>query len=505
MDLFGYLRILRKGWWIVLIVTLVGAAAAVGYSETATKRYASAVTFYISTPTDASGGNAFTANQYALDKVASYQKLLKSQRLAQMVVMKASLNMTAAQVANEVVASSDLNTVLLTATVVDPSPQRSLTIATALSTEFGSLVNQLDNRTTGQNSSSGSTVALNVVSAPALNPTPVSPRTKLILTLGILGGLVLGILLALLRGLLDNSIRTLRTLGEVSSLPPLGALYYDSTARKNPILVGAEVSSVRAEAFRKLRTNLQFADVDHPVHVLVVTSSVPNEGKSTTAANLAIMYAETGRRVLLIEADLRKGRVADYLGLERAVGLTDVLAGTVELEDVLQTWNTEALTVLLAGSVPPNPSELLGSHNMAALLRRLRGMFDVIILDTPPLLPVTDAAVAATVADGVLLVVRQGKTTRSQVATSVRALHAVDARVLGAVLSMVRKRSQDTEAYSYYSAPGDLAAVTASPPLVSSPAQKPAERNVHRTQSGSTPVAAPPEPARHLVPDSTAD
>lgn len=503
MDLFGYLRILRKGWWIVLLVTLIGAAAAVGYSETATKRYASTVTFYISTPTDASGGSAFQANQYALEKVASYTKLLKSQRLAQMVVTKANLNMTSAQVASEIVASSDLNTVLLTATVVDPSAQRSLTIATALSTEFGSLVNQLDNRTTGQNNSSGSTVALNVVSAPTLNPTPVSPRTKLILTLGILGGLVLGVLLALLRGLLDNSIRTMRTLAEVSNLPPLSALYYDSAAKKNPILVGTEVSSIRAEAFRKLRTNLQFANVDHPVHVLVVTSSVPNEGKSTTAANLAIMYADTGRRVLLIEADLRKGRVADYLGLERAVGLTDVLAGTAELDDVLQSWNTDTLTVLLAGSVPPNPSELLGSHNMVTLLDRLRAMFDVIILDTPPLLPVTDAAVAATLADGVLLVVRQGKTTRTQVATSVRALQSVDARVLGAVLTMVRKRSQDTEAYSYYSAGADGTPATTVPPAPV--ANVPGPQVDQAPTSGSSPAGSSSDSARHLVPDSARD
>ncbi|GGL87342.1 polysaccharide biosynthesis tyrosine autokinase [Nakamurella endophytica] len=449
MDFRWYVRAIRKSWWVVALCTLLGVGGAIGLNETATRLYASSVTFYVSTPTDAAGGNAYQANLYALARIATYTKLLKSQELAELVVEDAGLDIPATKVASEITPSSDAETVIFTATVIDTSPQRSLAIATSVAKEFGPLVDRLDNRRSSTGPS-GATVALNVTSDPTLNPVPVSPRTSRNLMLGIGSGLVLGILLALLRALLDTSIRSLATLREVTGLPALGTLYYDASAKRTPILVGPAVRSVRAEAFRQLRTNLQFVDVDNPVHVLVVTSSLPNEGKSTTAANLAILYAETGRRVLLIEGDMRKGRVAEYLGLERAVGLSDVLAGNADVRDVLQTWNADGLTVLLGGSVPPNPSELLGSHNMAMLLGQLRGMFDVIVIDTPPLLPVTDAAVAATLADGVLLVVRQGRTSRTQVAASVRSLQAVDARILGAVLSMVRKRSDDTKAYGYY-------------------------------------------------------
>lgn len=450
MDLRGCGRALRKSWWLIIIVALLGLGAAIAQNERSTRQYASTVTFYVSTPSDAAGGNAFQANQYAVARIASYVKVLTSDRLAGMIMAAdPSIGLDTKKISSEISGSSDIDTVFLTATVVDPDAQRSLRIATALSSQFGRLIDELDNRQS-DTGTSGSTVALNVMSGPTLNPTPVSPRTELNLALGLGGGLVLGILLALLRGLLDTSVRSLTSLREATNLPALGALLYDSAARRTPLLVGPAARSIRAEAFRQLRTNLQFVDVGNPVHVLVVTSSLPNEGKSTTAANLAILYAETGRRVLLIEADMRKGRIAQYLGLERAVGLSDVLAGNVDVSEVLQTWNADGLTVLLGGSAPPNPSELLGSPSMASLLRRLRTMFDVIVVDTPPLLPVTDAAVAATFADGVLLVVRQGKTSKAQVGASVRSLQAVDARILGAVLSMVRKRSEDTKAYGYY-------------------------------------------------------
>jgi capsular exopolysaccharide synthesis family protein len=203
-----------------------------------------------------------------------------------------------------------------------------------------------------------------------------------------------------------------------------------------------------------VRTNLQFVDVDHPIKLIVVTSSIAAEGKSTTATNLAVVFAETGSRVLLIEADLRRPRVSDYLGLERAVGLTNVLAGQVSIDEVLQRWGTDGLTVLPCGSIPPNPSELLGSQNMVDLLTGLRQRFDTIIIDTPPLLPVTDAAVASVLADGVVVVVRYGRTNRAQLAAAVRSLESVDARVLGCVLNMQPAKQAEGrgryDGYGYY-------------------------------------------------------
>jgi capsular exopolysaccharide synthesis family protein len=436
MHLQTYLRTLRKNWWMVALAAILGLGGGFLYNYQATPLYQSSVTFYVSTPSDQAGTTAYQANQYALAKIESYTELMTSDRLATMIQAKAGLSdMTPRQIAGEISATSQLNTVLLTATVTDPSSDQAQQIATAISTEFGALVDQLDNRTV--DNVAGSTVVLNVTSGPTTSDEPVSPKTTTNLALGLLLGLMVGGGLAILRGLVDKTIQSTDALRVATDLPVLGAIGLDAVAKKSPVLLGDQMRSVRAENYRQVRTNLQFMDVNEPVQVLVVTSSVASEGKSSTAVNLAIVSAETGRRVLLIEADLRRPRAADYLGLERAVGLSNVLAGQVQVHDVLQPWGSDGLMVLPSGSVPPNPSEMLGSQNMVSLLAELRTMFDLVILDTPPLLPVTDGAVAATLADGVMVVVRYGKTTRNQVNASLYSLEAVDARLLGCVLSMV--------------------------------------------------------------------
>ena len=167
---------------------------------------------------------------------------------------------------------------------------------------------------------------------------------------------------------------------------------------------------------------------------------MPDEGKTTSACNIALTLALTGSRVVLVEADLRKPRVCDYLGLDSGAGLTNVLAGQHALEDVLVPWKRKTLTVLPAGPVPPNPSELLGSQHMTTLLQALAADFDHVVIDTPPLLPVTDAAVLATIADGAVLIVRHGRSSRDDLELATQALAAVNARLLGTVLNFIPVR-----------------------------------------------------------------
>ncbi len=449
MDLRTYLRIIRKNWWLLVIFVLLGLGGATAFNVTSTPQYESSVTFYVSTPTDAAGGNAFQANQYAVAKIESYNKLVTSDLLANRIVNRTGLDLSPAAVAGKLSASSDLNTVLITIKVLDSSQERALLLAQAVATEFGPLIDELDNRT-NESGVRGSTVKLVVTSGPTAGDGPVSPKELTNLALGFLAGLALGLVVATLRGLSDTTMRSLDALREASGLPVLGAVGLDSGARKSPVLLGDQLRSIRAEAYRQLRTNLQFMDVDKPVQVLVVTSSVASEGKSSSAVNLAVVAAETGRRVLLIEADMRRPRAADYLGLERAVGLSNILAGQVSVHDVMQPWGTDGLMVLPSGSVPPNPSEMLGSQNMVNLLTEMRTMFDLVVIDTPPLLPVTDGAVASTLADGVLVVVRYGKTTRHQINAALYSLEAVDARVLGCVFSMMPRKGAGESGYDGY-------------------------------------------------------
>lgn len=443
MNLRQYAHAIRKSWWLVALLTILGGALGYGYAASQTPLYASHLTFYVSTPSLAENANA--TNQFAQDRATSYAALVRSDRLAERVLDSVSLPMTPQQLSREITASAQLNTILIDVTVTDASRARGLKIAQAIGEQFPKLVASLDN-----NGGTSTAVRLAVVSGPDASRSPVSPRKKLDAVVGVAGGLLVGLLIAVLRDLLDVSIRSAEALREFTGVPVLATVGYDSRAKAAPLIIEDGVHSVRAESLRQLRTNLQFIDATREARVVVVTSSVEGEGKTTTAVNLALVAAEASGNVLLVEADLRKPRVSDYLGLERAVGLSNVLAGQVELSEVLQPWGSAGLVVLPSGSIPPNPSELLGSDQMISLMSELRATFKMIILDTPPLRPVTDAAVLAANADGALLVFRHGKTKRAHLQVALHALEAVNARILGCVLNMKPLSRNERRGYYAY-------------------------------------------------------
>ena len=223
----------------------------------------------------------------------------------------------------------------------------------------------------------------------------------------------------------------------------------DQQAVKQPPEEALAGTSHWAESFRVLRTNMQYVEVDHDQKVFAITSSVPGEGKTTTAINLALTLALTNQRVALVECDLRRPLIAKRLGIDGAVGTTSVLIGKVAMHEALQTVGDGKLQVLACGPIPPNPSELLQSKAMENLLTQLREEFDIVLLDAPPLLPVTDAALLAAETDGALVVVRHGKTTKDQLTHALERLEAVDAKPLGLVFNMVPARRAGGGSYSY--------------------------------------------------------
>jgi succinoglycan biosynthesis transport protein ExoP len=182
----------------------------------------------------------------------------------------------------------------------------------------------------------------------------------------------------------------------------------------------------------------------------VITSSIPSEGKTTTSANLAIALADSGAQVVIIDGDLRRPKLASYMGLEGAVGLTDVLISRTELADALQPWGRGNLVVLPAGTVPPNPSELLGSRAMASLIQTLEAEFDVVLIDLPPLLPVTDAALVSKLTRGALVVVAAGRTHKGELAGAIATLENVGANVAGVILTMLPTKGPDAYGYGRY-------------------------------------------------------
>jgi capsular exopolysaccharide synthesis family protein len=442
VDLRDYIRVARKRWWMMVTAVAVALGVATLITVQTVPQYATSVTFFVTTP-NTGVSEAYQGGLFSEQRVKSYANLLTGDRLATAVARRADLQLTAAQVRERITAKAVPETVLLQATATDSSKDRSKLIAMAWAVQFKKLVESLETPP-GRRTSS---VKVEVVAGPELNDVPVAPKPLRNLALAALLGLIVGAAVAVLREMLDTTVKTTEALHELASAPVLAGVPFDTDAKAGPLVVSPGSHSARAEALRQLRTNLQYVDVDRPIKTLVVTSAVPGEGKSSTACGLAVLFAEAGKRVLIIDADLRRPRIAEYLGLEGAVGLTTVLVGKASVDDVVQRYGTD-LWVLSSGFLPPNPSELLGSQHMAALLDDLREKFDMIIVDCPPLLPVTDGAVVAARADGALLLARSRKTTSTQVAAAVKALESVDARLLGCVLNMVATKGPD--AYYYY-------------------------------------------------------
>lgn len=270
------------------------------------------------------------------------------------------------------------------------------------------------------------------------------------LALGLLSGLALGIGCAALLESLDTSVRTRQALADLASgadgPPVLGSIVHDSRNARHLVATRDDAHGPRAEGFRQLRTNLRFVDVDRPPKVIAVTSALPGEGKTSIAVNLAASMAESGVKVCLVETDLRRPTAARALGLVPDAGLTTCLIGQAHVHQVLQSAGT--FTVLTSGPVPPNPAELLGSEQFRTVLATLSDEFDHIVIDTSPVLPVTDTAAMAPMVDGYVLVVRAARTGRSQIVTALDALRRGGTPVLGMVLNMAPLRGEG-KAYGY--------------------------------------------------------
>lgn len=440
-----HLAAIRRRWWLVAIVLLGTVAAAVAVNARATPIYASSVTFYVSASTNT--GTALQADEFAQRRINSYVGLMTSDLLLDRVIAVSDLDLTTGQLRSRVSASLSTDTVIFTTTVNDTDRARALAITSAIAEVFGPMVSELD----GTSSGPGTDVTLTVISGPTSSSRPVSPRTTLNLALGVLAGLALGIALAIGREMADRTIRTATDLEEVAGVAQLAAI--PRASGRQPHAPDADPGALHDEAYRQLRTNLTFSGIGSELRVVALTSALGGEGKSTTSINLARAMAEMGGTVLLIDADLRRPSVAEYLGLEGGSGLTNVLVGQVEIDDVIQQYGHSTLQILPTGTLPPNPASLLGSSEMENLLITLRDRFDFIVIDTPPLLPVTDAAVIATQVDGVILVARFAKTHRREFVAATSALSAVQARLIGVVLNMVPRREPEMAYTAYTPAP----------------------------------------------------
>ncbi|MFI8596732.1 polysaccharide biosynthesis tyrosine autokinase [Rothia koreensis] len=469
----AFVRTVRRRWYLLVAGIVVGALVGVGVSALQPRVYAADATGIVTTDNNNSIGLASTTDTLAKSKATQYKSLAISRGVAEDAIKATGYDLSPQQALGMVSVAVPLDTAQIQVTIRSHDPDSARELADAWIKALAANVERVE---TGGNTAApeksqdsedseeaqadpANSVLKFIEYVQAETPTsPVSPNVKLNAALGALALLVVVLLVLLLQAFRDRSIRSVEILREVmGNSPLLGTIPLSDALRESRLLPSdsGDATSRRRdftliESFKELRTNLQFMNPDRPPRRFVVTSCLPADGKSTVADNLAIALAQGGEPIYLVDADLRRPTVAKSFGLIEDVGLTDVIIGRAEEDDVIQQAHAYPnLFVLAAGHIPPNPSEILASERFSAMIDRLAEK-GTVIMDAPPLLPVSDSAILATRFDGALVVVEAGNTTRDQLGKALQNLDQVNAQLLGAVLNKVPTKGSEAGYYRYY-------------------------------------------------------
>jgi len=447
MEFQQYLHILRRYWRSALATVLACVAVAAVVTLLQKPTYASTASVFISVESGGTAGELSQGATYAERQVGSFVSVATSAMVLQPVIDELGLDLSVKQLADKLSVSSPAATSIIRVAADDEYAQRSADLANAVAASLQRSTEELAPPGPDGNRLVSATIIDQAV-APAA---PSAPRPTMNLALGVLLGLLVGFGQAVLRTVLDTRVRTVEDVAGVTDAPVLAAIEHHepSQVANRAATATSGIQWASAEAYRKLRTSIGFVGLGGERRSsIVITSSVDSEGKTETATNLARVLALAGERVLLIDADLRRPAVGERLRIDSELGLSDVLTGRGSLQDLIIDVAPGALSVLPAGTVPPNPSELLGSEAMQHLLATVEREYDYVLLDAPPLLPVTDAVILAAQTGGAVVVSRSGAIRRQQLATALSALESAGVTLLGVVLNDVTPSRADS--YGYY-------------------------------------------------------
>ncbi|HSY16179.1 MAG TPA: polysaccharide biosynthesis tyrosine autokinase, partial [Jatrophihabitantaceae bacterium] len=412
MTLRAYLRVMRERWKLVAFFVVLSIGLAIVITALTPKEYEATAQVYVASSTTGDPLSVSEASLYLQSQVTTFAAIVTAPDVLSGIRTELNLSpsITDSDLKAKLTADAPAAQTLINIHATDKSADEAAAIANAASSAF---VKAVEHYTTPPGSTAPSVQLF--PTDPATAPSsPVSPVPVLNIAVGLFLGLLIGVSLAVVRDVLDNRIKDIEVLSKVTGLPAMGIVAEDKKTERHVIATRAGTRNTRAENFRQLRANLQFASVDNHPRVIAVTSSIPGEGKTTIAINLASTLAEAGFSVCLVDADLRRPSIADALGLISPVGLTSVLIHQISLSEALQNAGAN-LYVLTSGPIPPNPSEVLASSYVRDVIRTLTEKVDFVVIDTAPLLPVADGTEIAALADGTLLVARFSVTTEIQV------------------------------------------------------------------------------------------
>ncbi|MDA4892726.1 MULTISPECIES: polysaccharide biosynthesis tyrosine autokinase [Microbacterium] len=424
---------LTKFWYLIVGLTILGGVAGFAVSATTTPQFESRATLFFALNQGNSASDLNQGSTYTQGQMLSFAQIASSSRVLGAVIDDLGLDATPRELARTLAITIPQDTAILEVKASSPDPKEAAEVANAVSQELSDVVRDV----APKGPEGAPTITASIIDeavVPAFQSSPNKPRDTV---LAAVLGLVVGILAAFAVAVADTRVRNERALAAVTDAPLLGTVTRVRGGETGLIVVREPKGHV-AEDFRRVQSALAFASLDGGTRRLLVTSATPGEGKSTFSANLAATLAELGEDALLVDADLRRPRAAEIFGLESAAGLTDVVRGTLTLEEAVVEGDESRPDLLLSGDVPPNAATILTSHAFETMLSDAAAEHDVVIIDSPPVLTVADTNLLAPLADGVIVVVDASRTRRAQLAATLRSLEAAGARIVGVVLNKVR-------------------------------------------------------------------
>ena len=423
-------RRIARAWWPVAAGAALGLVVGAFLTLSTQSVYTASTVLFLGSPASTDSSGAYQGDLFSQQRAATYAQLFASDDLAAKVIDDLGLTVTPRDLASRVSAKQVPKTVLLSVSASDPSAKLAADIANAYSVSFTEYVTKLETPVPAGRPAA----VVTVVQKAEVPAAPSSPTALMSIAGGLIAGAAVGAALLWLRRRIDRSVRTPKQLADATGSVVIGELPIDRWRRQAPLTLPGDSFSPYAEAIRQLRTAVIFADVDNPPRTIVVTSPLPDDGTVMTTVNLALLFADAGRRVALIDTDLRHPQVDKYLGLGALRGLAQVLTGAAALGDALIQPRPN-LSVLPGGGRVSSPSELLASDAIAKVLVGLSESHDIVLIAAAPLLPFTDTAAVASRSDGVILTAHHGKTRLADAAKAADGLRAVRARVIGTVLT----------------------------------------------------------------------